>query len=115
MKLAKFTPRSRKTTSTTPGFDQIWSTYPHVHQRSSKKEAMDVWRRLQLEPYAENIKVWVSACAQDPLWQDGCVPGLQVWLKRYDFSEPPEQHSGKVRQTLPDDVLQQKLGELEQW
>jgi hypothetical protein len=84
--------RPRRSPDYTPGFLDNWKTYPHWEQRSQKAESFRVWRDLGLEWLAGNVKLWISACSETQDWTlDGGkrVPGMQVWLKKYDFHEPP--------------------------
>lgn len=75
------------------GFEQAWKAYPHHGGRSAKKASAQLWLKLKLEPLADNVLAWVRSCASSPDWtkDDGqFVPGMQVWLKKHDFSEPPQ-------------------------
>jgi hypothetical protein len=76
----------------TDGFLRAWGTYPHFEQRSRKREAFDVWRRLQLDPLADAVVAWIEAGRRSADWtRDGgsIVPGFQVWLKGREFGDPP--------------------------
>lgn len=75
------------------GFDRAWKTYPHYQGRSVKAEARKVWNQRKLETVAESVLTWIDAYAQTEDWQresGSRVPGMQVWLKKPDFSDKPE-------------------------
>ena len=83
--------RERSGVAYTAGFLQAWKAFPHFEQRSKKRETFEVWRRLALEPLAESITAWIEAGRKSDDWirdAGARVPGMQVWLKGRDFSEP---------------------------
>lgn len=104
-------PRPRKIRSNdyTPGFLVAWSAYtaqPHKVGRSAKIAAFVEWDKLALEPLAEKVLAWIVVMrASDDWTKDGgqFVPGMQVWLKGRDFSEPPP-----VPERSPVDGLSEK-------
>lgn len=73
-------------------FLAAFEVFPDPLKRSGKKASFALWQKLGLDAHAENVMAWIRACSSSPDWQkDGgqFVPGMQVWLKKHDFSEPP--------------------------
>lgn len=80
------------------GFAEAWAAYPRSHNtRSSRSQSLEVWRKLGLAAHAENVLAWIAFAKTTRDWTKadeagvvgGYIPGMQVWLKKPDFSEPP--------------------------
>lgn len=75
-------------TYSTP-FLLAWKEYLHWKVRSSKIKSYEVWRRRGLDDQADTVIQWIHA--DDSVAGDKFTPGMQVWLKKHDFNEPPPQ------------------------
>ena len=98
--------RKRKTPTYQPGFLQAWKAYPHHLQRSSKQQSGAVWVEYGLETLAAGVLAWIEDGLRGDDWRKdngSFVPGMQVWLKKHDFSEPPptDRESGQVARRPP--------------
>jgi hypothetical protein len=85
------------------GFVKAWGTYPHFGQRSLKRRAFEVWRKENLERITDSIVAWIEAGRRSDDWIRDAgqfVPGMQVWLKGRDFSDPPMVQPPPSRPTL---------------
>lgn len=74
------------------GFAAAWLTYPHHGQRSRKTLAERAWKARKLDAITENVLAWIEHGKASEDWRrkgGQYVPGMQVWLKGHDFSEPP--------------------------
>ena len=97
------------------GFKRAWEAYPHHDSRSVKAEAAKQWRRLGLEPLTDRVLLWIEALAASDDWtrDDGqYVPGMQVWIKRPDFTDDPPPAKGRQGSLPPPPELCAACGEL---
>ena len=69
-----------------PEFLAAWDKFPHFRTRSGKAASYRVWQRLVLDK-SPHVLAWIEQ--DDSLDGGQYTPGMQVWLNKQDFTEPP--------------------------
>lgn len=97
-----------KETTTLPGFDRFWKTYP---LRVGRRKAEEAWGKLGCETQTEKIIQSVQRCCKSAPWlKDGgqFIPHPTTWLNRAGWEdELPEQYAAEnTEPNLPDRTLE---------
>ncbi len=89
------------------GFSRFWSTWPKHFRKQGKTKCLAIWRKQNLEPFADKVIDALERCKASRDWTKSggqFVPFPQTWLNRTPWETDPADMVERPAEPEPDDT-----------